>query len=589
MSELSGVFELSSRYVDEFAAADPVAATGMGVSGHDDRLTDYSGQAQSARAQLARDTLKQLAMTVAVSKAGEATDSERGSVSDLSAIDSVAALCLQERLECALQLHDSGENVRTMNVLTSPVSDIRAVFDLMPTNEPEARESISHRLAAIPGALATWRSALDDSIAQGLVSARRQALAVADQCDVFGDTERGWFTSYVGELDTTRGDLDAGSDRGDGLDDLAGLAAVAEAAYRETGTYLRDTYAPHASEIDAVGPERYAMHANVWNGAQLDLESTWLWGWQELDRIRERMTSVAAALSPGLAVSEVRAYLDSNPAYVIEGSDALLEFLTDLTERTTTEMEGRYFDIDPRIRQCDVKLAAEGGAAAPYYVPPSEDLSRAGSTWYPTLGHTSFPRWWAVSVWYHEAVPGHHLQCATSALERDRQSRFQRLAGWTSGYGEGWALYAERLMDELGYFDDPGIEMGFLSNQALRAARVVLDIGAHLELVIPTGRGELSGQIFRRASMVEFLQDQALLAEDFARSEADRYLGLPGQAISYKVGEKVWLDTREAARGRLGADFDLKDWHSYGLRLGPMGLDPFAQIMGGYTGTEVLA
>lgn len=568
MSELSGVFELSSSYVDKLAAADPVAATGMGVSGHDDRLTDYSGQAQSERAQLARHTLRQLATTAGVSE-----------------IDSVAALCLQERLECALQLHDRGESVRTMNVLTSPVSDIRAVFDLMPTDGPEARESIRHRLAAIPGALATWRSALDDSIAQGLVSARRQALAVADQCDVFGDVERGWFSSYAVELETSRGDLGGGSD----LDDLAGLAAVAEAAYRETGTYLRDVYAPHASDIDAVGRERYAMHANVWNGAQLDLDATWLWGWQELDRIRERMTSVAAALSPGLALADVRAYLDGNPAYVIEGSDALLEFLTDLTERTTTEMEGRYFDIDPRIRQCDVKLAAEGGAAAPYYVPPSEDLSRAGSTWYPTLGHTTFPRWWAVSVWYHEAVPGHHLQCATSALERDRQSRFQRLAGWTSGYGEGWALYAERLMDELGYFDDPGIEMGFLSNQALRAARVVLDIGAHLQLAIPPGRGELSGQVFTRASMVEFLQGQALLAEDFARSEADRYLGLPGQAISYKVGEKVWLDTREGARLRLGADFDLKDWHSYGLRLGPMGLDPFAQIMAGYTGPEVLA
>jgi uncharacterized protein (DUF885 family) len=252
-------------------------------------------------------------------------------------------------------------------------------------------------------------------------------------------------------------------------------------------------------------------------------------------------------------------------------------------------MEGRYFDIDPRIRHCDVKLAAEGGAAAPYYVPPSEDLSRPGSTWYPTLGHTTFPKWWAVSVWYHEAVPGHHLQCATSTLQRDRQSRFQRLAGWTSGYGEGWALYAERLMDELGYFDDPGIEMGYLSNQALRAARVVLDIGAHLHLPIPVGRGGLSGRVFDRSSMVAFLAEQALLADDFAQSEADRYLGLPGQAISYKVGERVWLDTRESARRRLGAAFDLKHWHSYGLRLGPMGLDPFAELMGGYTGSEVLA
>ena len=561
----SAIFELSSRYVEALAKADPIAATGMGIGGHDDRLTDFSVAAQADRARLARETLAELAALT-----------ERGDEGQLDEIDSVASRCLQERLGSALELHDNGEDLRDMSVLTNPASGVRRVFDLMDTEGADSRLAIEARLAAIPAALATWRSALDDGVSVGQVGARRQALAVADQCGVFGAPGgKGWFSGYANGLSDAEG--------------LTSLAEDAERAYRDLAAYLRETYAPRASDDDAVGRERYAMRSRAWNGAVLDLDATWQWGWEELDRIRDRMVGVAEALSPGLELAGVRAYLDEQPEYVIEGSEALLGFLTDLTERTTSDLDGPYFDIDPRIRHCDVKLAAEGGAAAPYYVPPSEDLSRPGSTWYPTLGHTTFPKWWAVSVWYHEAVPGHHLQFATSTLQRDRLSRFQRLAGWTSGYGEGWALYAERLMDELGYFDDPGIEMGYLSNQALRAARVVLDIGAHLQLPIPKGRGGLAGRVFDRSSMVAFLAEQALLADDFAQSEADRYLGLPGQAISYKVGEKVWLDTRESARRRLGAVFDLKHWHSYGLRLGPMGLDPFAELMGGYTGSEVLA
>ena len=562
----SPIFELSSRYVDALARANPIAATAMGIAGYEDELTDFSTAAQTERAELSRTALRELA---------DLTDRTDGSRS-LDEIDAVAAGCLQERLDSALELHDSGEYLRSMNVLASPASAIREVFDLMPTDGTESRSRIEARLAAIPASLASWRSSLVDGVEAGQVCARRQALAVASQCDAYGAADgRGWFSGYV------RGLGDAAH--------LAPLAESAESAYRDLGIFLRETYAPRADEVDPIGRDRYARCARAWNGAALDLDATWEWGWDELDRIRERMRSVAELVSPGLELRDAREYLNADPKYVIEGTDALLAYLIDLTERTTEEMDGRYFDIDPRIRQCDVKLAAEGGAAAPYYIPPSEDLSRPGSTWYPTLGHNTFPIWWAVSVWYHEAVPGHHLQCAVSTLQRDRQSRFQRLAGWTSGYGEGWALYAERLMNELGYFDDPGIELGYLSSQAMRAARVVLDIGAHLQLRIPEGRGDLSGRTFDRDLMVDFLTDQALLAEDFASSEADRYLGLAGQAISYKVGERVWLDTREAAKQRLGGAFDLKHWHSYGLALGPMGLDPFAALMGGYTGREVLA
>ncbi|MEI9907666.1 MAG: DUF885 family protein [Actinomycetota bacterium] len=139
-----------------------------------------------------------------------------------------------------------------------------------------------------------------------------------------------------------------------------------------------------------------------------------------------------------------------------------------------------HFDIDPRVNFCDVKIAPEGSAAAPYYMAPSEDLSRPGTTWLPTLGKTTFSWWRYPSMWFHEAVPGHHLQASMAIVQQERLSRFQRTVAWTSGYGEGWALYAERLMDELGGYEDEATELGFLAAQAWRAARVVLDIGMHL-------------------------------------------------------------------------------------------------------------
>jgi uncharacterized protein (DUF885 family) len=236
-------------------------------------------------------------------------------------------------------------------------------------------------------------------------------------------------------------------------------------------------------------------------------------------------------------------------------------------------------------------LAPEGGAAAPYYIPPSEDLSRPGTTWFPTLGATTFSWWSHASTWYHEGVPGHHLQCATSIIEAERQSRFHRLEAWTSGYGEGWALYAERLMNELGFFEDLGDEMGFLAGQALRAARIVVDIGLHLELPVPAGFGSLadfgdcSGKAWTPPMAVAVLEERAIQPHEMSVSEVDRYLGLPAQAISYKVGERVWMRTREAARFRLGEDFSLKRFHAFALALGPMGLDPLEAELAAWDGS----
>jgi uncharacterized protein (DUF885 family) len=142
-----------------------------------------------------------------------------------------------------------------------------------------------------------------------------------------------------------------------------------------------------------------------------------------------------------------------------------------------------------------------------------------------------------------------------------------------AGHGEGWAMYAERLMVELGYLDDPAYELGFLVGQALRAARVIIDIGLHCELPIPTSEAFHPGEVWRTDLVLPFLSERTGYTAEHLSSEVDRYLGMPAQSISYKVGERVWLEGRDRARRRMGDAFDLRAFHREMLDAGAMGLD----------------
>jgi uncharacterized protein (DUF885 family) len=173
-------------------------------------------------------------------------------------------------------------------------------------------------------------------------------------------------------------------------------------------------------------------------------------------------------------------------------------------------------------------------------------------------------------------VPGHHLQVAQTAYRSELLNRWQRLMCWVSGHGEGWALYAERLMDDLGYLDDPGNKLGMLDGQGMRAARVIIDIGMHLQLPIPKDNpfGFHPGEQWTGELCLEFLRQHCRMEDSIIQYEVNRYLGWPGQAPSYKVGERIWLQARDEVRARQGADFDLREFHRQALDLGSLGLDP---------------
>jgi len=547
----SEIFAYANEIVERDAQLDPIFATASGITDYDELLPDFSPSGNADRLTATREFCDHLSTLHA--------DDE---------IDRIALSVMSERLETRRALMESGESERLFGVLTSPLSEIRQVFELMGHESAEERDNIAARLEKVRPALESWRPTLEEFANSDRLQSRRHVLGVADQAATYAT---GAYARFVASIAPDLSDDDR----------LARAAKDADEACGELSTYLRDELAPRANELDYCGIDRYRVWAQNFTGAELDFEELYQWGYADLRRINSRMWEIANELLPGArSLVEVTEHLDRDPVRLIEGTDELLRRLISFTEEATAKLDGVHFDIDPRIRFCDARLAPEGSAAAPYYIPPSEDLSRPGTTWFPTLGQTTFSWWSHASTWYHEGVPGHHLQCATSIIEADRQSRFHRLEAWTSGYGEGWALYAERLSEELGFFEDLGDELGYLAGQALRAARIMVDIGMHLQLAAPSDLGELgdlgdcSGRVWTPEMAVAVLDEWAIQPHEMSVSEVERYLGLPAQAISYKVGERVWLRAREEARQRLGDDFSLKRFHAYALALGPMGLDP---------------
>ncbi len=552
----SPVFALADRYVERFAALDPLGATGEGITGHDHEMTDFSPAGSDERAEHDRATLRELDGTALE------TDADR-----------VAAEVLRERLVLALEEHDAGERLRDLRVLGSPVQYVRMVFDLMPRATAHDWEVIAERLALVPQGLASVEAGFTEGAAQGIVAARRQAVACAQQADVWGgvtpaeDGSPPFFHALVDEYDA--------ADLGDPAlaTRLRELATRATEAYASLGRYLVEEYAPRATEHDPVGRDRYSLYARDFTGMELDLDETYAWGWDELHRIEHAMQVVAERIVPGASVDEVIDRLEHDPTRTVEGVDAFREWNQQLLDTTVADLAGAHFDIPDPVKRVEAMIAPPGGAAAMYYTGPSEDFSRPGRTWYPTLGKTRFPLWGEVSICYHEGVPGHHLQIAQVRYLADLLSRYQRTLAGTSGHAEGWALYAERLMGELGYLEDPAYELGMLRAQAMRAVRVVVDIGMHLELAIPEHERYHPGETWTPELALPFVIERSKFPPDFMASEVDRYLGLPGQAISYKVGERVWLRGRDDARARAGGAFDLKEFHRRALDLGPMGLD----------------
>jgi uncharacterized protein (DUF885 family) len=544
--QLTALDELAERFLADQLELDPILATNIGVPGHEHRLPDLSPAGHAARAALICRTLSAL-----------------DDVDVVDDVDRVTRAALIERLTVAADVSALGADLSLLNNLASPVQGLREVFDLMPTETADDWSVIAARLAAVPEAITGYVESLRLAAAAGDVAPIRQVRACIDQCaDNLGVD--GFFATFV-----------AGAPI-EVSPDLAHASAAAQEGYRALGAFLTDELLPRAPEIDAVGPERYAVFSRDFLGAEVDLAETYQWGLAEVARIGGLLVETAGQIVPGGTVAEAVASLDADPARKLAGTEALAAWMQQRSDACIADLADTHFDIPAPIRRLECRIAPTNGAGI-YYTGPSEDFSRPGRMWWSVpAGVTEFSTWRELTSVHHEGVPGHHLQIGQTVYRRELLNRWRRLACWVSGSGEGWALYAEWLMAELGYLDDPGDRLGLLDGQSLRAVRVVIDIGVHCRFEAPAVVG---GGEWTYDKAWQFLRTHASGDEKTLRWELDRYLGWPGQAPSYKIGERLWLQLRAESQARDGAAFDLKAFHRRALDVGSVGLDVLRAAM----------
>ncbi|ASK64959.1 DUF885 domain-containing protein [Brachybacterium avium] len=543
---------LADEYVELSARLDPFLATALGVPGHDAEVTDYSPAAVSERTDAARTLL---------SRAAEVPDED--------AVDAITRAALAERLGLEIERAEQRLDIASVNNLASPLQS-RDALDQMPTDTAEDWQVIAQRMAGMPRSLSTWAESLHEAAEHGVLSSKRQLLLGAEQARGYA-AEDGFFTAFA---------RDAVGDRTQ-RERVAAAAGTAAQGYLALADTL-EQLAPHAPEQDAVGRDAYALASRTFLGTSIDIDETYAWGIEELRSVVAEQEEVARRINHragnggGSSVQAAKRALNADPSRVLHGTEELRSWMQELSDRAIEELAGTHFDIPEPLQRLECRIARTGSGGI-YYTGPSEDLTRPGRMWWDVpAGTTEFHTWLETTTVYHEGVPGHHLQVGTQTLQASTLNRWRAMLCWVSGHGEGWALYAERLMDQLGYLGDDGDRLGMLDAQRLRAGRVVLDIGLHCGLLMPEGLAGSAGGAWSFEKAWDFMSAHWGVTEAEQRFELHRYLGWPGQAPSYKIGQRVWEELRRDAE-RAGTP--VRDFHRRALELGGLPLSVLEEAL----------
>jgi uncharacterized protein (DUF885 family) len=536
---------LAEDWVQKLVELSPDFATYAGFKVGEDKLEDTSPEAAAEYNKLQKEMLAKVEATPVRDE-----------------IDKVTKLAMTSTLKLSGEIYDSGLWRRDLNPIASPAQGIRDIFDLSPTSTVENWENISKRMLAVDNAVNGYIETLREGIKHNDTPAIRQIKLAITQAEQLL-TPDGFFRKFAANAEATEGSIP------DSL--KAELLASAEAAtesYAKLTNFFKEELHPAGNTEDAIGRERYKLLSAQYLGKRVDLDETYEWGKEELARVVAEQNAVANEIKPGATVQEAIEFLDNDPKRKLHGTDELQAWMQQLSDAAIEKLSGTHFDIAEPLRklECMIAPTQHGGI---YYTSPTDDFSRPGRMWWSVpVGVTEFDTWRETTTVYHEGVPGHHLQIAQKVYNKADLNSWRRLASWSSGHGEGWALYAERLMQELGFLDDPGDRLGMLDGQRMRAARVVLDIGVHLGKPRLDGTGKWD---FDYA--LDFMSKNVNMSEQFINFEVHRYFGWPGQAPSYKIGQRIWEQIRDEYKVRQGSNFNIKEFHMKALNLGSIGLD----------------
>lgn len=338
-------------------------------------------------------------------------------------------------------------------------------------------------------------------------------------------------------------------------------------AYRRFQAYFNGTYLPSCrSSIAATelpnGAEWYAYAIAHYTTTELSADEIHRIGLDEVARIRGEMQSVMEEVGFEGGFDAFLTFLRTDPRFFFETPEELFEAYLAMSKRIDPQLVGLFGKL-PRTPYGVVPIpdAIAPDTTTAYYQPPAADGSRAGFYSVNLYDVRSRPKWEIPALTVHEAVPGHHLQIAL-AMEMDELPQFRKVS-YVVAFGEGWALYSERLGYDMGIYDDPYDRFGQLTYDMWRAVRLVVDTGMH-------AKG------WSRQQAIDYFMENAPKAELDIVNEIDRYIAWPGQALAYKIGQLEILRLRDEAREALGEKFDIRGFHDVVLGSGGLPLDILA-------------
>ncbi len=537
------VTALADRYVEAYFQAFPDEATVAGVAEADhDRLPDISPEARAEWEAIEDEILAGLeAINPAALPAGSAAAITHG--------------FLGEVLRNARGFRTCRTDLWNVSpTWTGWPSRMGGLVDLQPLSSDEEREAAFRRFSELPRYLDQEIANLRDGLAQGYSAPRGNVEAVIRQVEALArqPLEASPFLTLAA----------------DGSPEFRARVETLETdelrpAFERYIAFLRDEYLSAARSDIAVamnpnGEACYRAAIRFHATVEVDPAEVHRIGLEQMELIRGEMQAIARNSFGTENVDELLELLRTDPNYLVGGRDQMVAIAEASVQRARAAIP-EWFGLLPTAQVVvqPVPAFAEEGAPFAYYNAPAEDGSRPGIYYINLRGADQAPRAGVESTAFHEADPGHHTQIAI-AQERTELHPVGRYV-FLSGFGEGWALYAERLSDEMGLFTSDVDRMGLLSNEALRAARLVVDAGMH-------------ALGWTRDEAIEYMLQNTAESRGNVTAEVDRYIAVPGQATSYMLGSLEIMRLREMARERLGDAFDIREFHDRVLEDGSVPL-----------------
>ena len=551
------VKDIADRYVGSYFEAWPEDATLAGVAaGPHDRLSDISPSARS-RWEANADSLL-----------AELSDIDPESLPD-SGPSRVTHGFLLELMQNAKAFRVCKMELWNVSpTWTGWQANMAVLANSQPVGTPEKNDAAVRRFSALPAYLDQEIENLKLGLNAGYSAPRGNVRAVIKQMDAL-------LTAKVDDspfVQMAPDSIPAFRAKMRELETSAIRPAIVR--YRD---YLSGEYLPAAREAIAVstnpsGNDCYAAAIQYHSTVRIGAESVHETGKQQIDSIRAEMAIIAKRSFGTDNVSEVLQRLRTDRKYLLSSRDEKMKVARDAVARAR-EAVPRFFGMLPKSEVVVEAVPSFNEESAPdgFYNNPAEDGSRPGIYYINLYRAETNPRAGLESTAFHETYPGHHLQSGL-ALERKELHPASRYF-FMSGFGEGWALYTERLADEMGLFTSDVDRLGMLSAQAMRAARLVVDAGMH-------------ALGWTREEAIGYMLENTAEAEDGVTSEIDRYIAVPGQATSYMLGALEIRALRREAESALGASFDIKTFHDRVLEDGAVPLSMLRRKIERWIGTR---